>query len=99
MYIVLTISTELAGELKHWYPHQNVSIVHSDKYILNDAYPAKFRQHATQRVHDLGVNLILEDRATMPSDNAYTSVTTNKGTAIKADLVVCPACYLHLCIS
>ncbi|KAG8898418.1 hypothetical protein FRB99_007447 [Tulasnella sp. 403] len=78
---------EMAGELRHWYPGKAVTVVHAQNAVLHDALPAKFRQQALDKARALGINVILNDRAAVP-EGQYSSVTTEKGENIKADLVI-----------
>ncbi|KAG8924066.1 hypothetical protein FRC01_011981, partial [Tulasnella sp. 417] len=81
------VGIELSGELKHYYPNKNVTLIHNDGQLMNAAYPDKFRSRVLQKWKDLGVNVVLGDRATVPQGE-YTSITTDKGRTIKTDLVV-----------
>ncbi|KAG8912678.1 hypothetical protein FRC01_004956, partial [Tulasnella sp. 417] len=55
--------------------------------LLNATYPPKFRKRVTDNLRGYGVNVIVDDKATLPAQ-PYTSVTTDKGQKIDADLVV-----------
>ncbi|KAG9044217.1 hypothetical protein FS837_008612 [Tulasnella sp. UAMH 9824] len=81
------VGIELSGELKHYYPNKNITLVQNDESLLNATYPEKFRTRVARKWKDLGVNLVLGDRATIPQGE-YTSLTTEKGRTIKADLIV-----------
>lgn len=81
------VGIELAGELKHYYPNKNVTLVQNDQLLLNSTYPDKFRTRVGEKWKSLGVNVVTGDRATIP-EGEYTSITTDKGRTIKADLVV-----------
>lgn len=78
---------ELAGELRHFQPNKNVTIVHSQAYLFKDRYPDKFRKYGLKKARALGINVILGDRVALPEE-PYTSVTTEKGVKLEADLVV-----------
>lgn len=78
---------EVAGELRYYNPGSNVTVIHGLDLPFNPAYPDKFRKYAAKRLRETGVNLILGDRATYPSA-PFTSITTEKGVTVKADLVV-----------
>ncbi|KAG8950634.1 hypothetical protein FRC04_007258 [Tulasnella sp. 424] len=81
------VGTELAGELKHYYPNKHVTLIHAEEELLNATYPPKFRKTVTANLKSYGVNVILDDKATI-STEPYTSVTTEKGQNVAADLVV-----------
>lgn len=81
------VGTELSGELRHYYPNKNVTVVHSENLLLNSTYPDKFRTRTTEKWRSLGVKLVLSDRANIP-EGEYSSITTDKGETIRADLIV-----------
>ncbi|KAG8891683.1 hypothetical protein FRC01_014572 [Tulasnella sp. 417] len=54
---------------------------------MNTTYPDKFRRRIVERWEALGVKFFLGDRGSLPQGD-YTSITTEKGRTIKADLVV-----------
>lgn len=81
------VGIELSGELKHYYPNKNVTLVQNDELLLNGTYPDKFRTRTTEKWKSLGVNVVLGDRASVPQGE-YTSITTDKGRTIRADLIV-----------
>jgi len=78
---------EIAGEMRHWYPQANVTIIHALDEPFNSAYPLKFRQLAAKRLREVGITLILNDRASLP-EGPFESITTDKGVTVKADLVL-----------
>ncbi|KAG8972930.1 hypothetical protein FRB90_010091 [Tulasnella sp. 427] len=81
------VGTEFSGELKHFYPNKHITLVHADEYLLNATYPPKFRKIVTENIKSYGVNVILNDKASLPAE-PYTSITTEKGQTIDADLVL-----------
>ncbi|EDR06302.1 uncharacterized protein LACBIDRAFT_294694 [Laccaria bicolor S238N-H82] len=82
------IAIEFAGEIKDLWPEKEVTIVHNQGILLNDAYPEKWRKALTKRVQKGGVQLVLEDHIDdiVPSQDG--TVKTRKGKKITADLVV-----------
>lgn len=80
-------SQELCGEIRHVYPNKKITLVHAQSQLLNDAYPAKFRKTILEALKEKRVDVILKDRASVP-EGKYTSVTTENGTTIPADVVV-----------
>ncbi|KAG8904173.1 hypothetical protein FRB99_002121 [Tulasnella sp. 403] len=81
------VGVEMAGEIRHFHPNKRVTIVHSQDYLLNDVYPDKFRKRVVDKARANGTDVILNDRASVPQGQ-YSSVTTEKGVNIEADLVV-----------
>ncbi|KAG9021854.1 hypothetical protein FS837_006925 [Tulasnella sp. UAMH 9824] len=65
----------------------HVTLVHAEESLLNATYPQKFRKRVTDNLRSYGVNVILGDKATVPTQ-PYASVTTEKGEKVDADLVV-----------
>jgi apoptosis-inducing factor 2 len=64
-----------------------VTLVHSQDKLFTAAYPDKFRNWTLTRIQRSGVNVVLNDAIENVEISAG-SVTTKKGKAIKADLVV-----------
>ncbi|KAJ1966795.1 hypothetical protein IWQ62_002249 [Dispira parvispora] len=87
---------ELAGEIKDVYPDKEVTLVHGGDWLLSDQMPLNFRRKLTERVRDLGIKLILNDRLDLdPSqtDAAEQSVSlttyhTRSGIQLEADWLV-----------
>ncbi|KAJ1650760.1 hypothetical protein IWQ61_008512 [Dispira simplex] len=87
---------ELAGEIKDSYPDKEVTLVHGDDWLLNDQIPLKFRRKLTERVHDLGIKLVLNDRLDLDPDQtdpakqriSLTTYHTRSGTQLEADWLV-----------
>jgi len=77
----------LAGEIRHVHPEKNITIVHANGELFNEAYPPKLRTSALQAVRDIGVDVLLNDRLGMPA-GSYKTVTTLNGIRLDADLVV-----------
>lgn len=98
-------SLETVGEIKDAFPvrpfspsvrcdlrnfqTKKVTLIHSQKQLLNNAYPAKFRIALENKVRRANVDLILGDRVdTFPSPGTV-GVTTRSGKELPdADLVV-----------
>ncbi|KAF8517270.1 FAD/NAD-binding domain-containing protein [Hysterangium stoloniferum] len=77
------VGVEVAGEISHYYPEKHVTIVHSGKALLNDAYPAKFRKDVARRLTKRNVELILGDKI----ENAESTTTTN-GISLEVDFII-----------
>jgi len=77
------VGVEVAGEINHFYPEKQITIVHSGKALLNGAYPNKFRKDVARRLTKKKVTLILGDKI----ENAESTTTAN-GLPIEADLII-----------
>ncbi|PPR02371.1 hypothetical protein CVT24_011712 [Panaeolus cyanescens] len=82
------VGIEFAGEVKEFWPHKNVTIVHGQPLLLNSSYPKKFRDDAGRRVTSIGVNLVLSDFLDSTDISSNGIVKTRKGKEISADLVI-----------
>ncbi|KAJ6571644.1 FAD/NAD(P)-binding domain-containing protein [Mycena capillaripes] len=71
------VGCELAGELKDIWPEKEVTIVHGQRLLFNDAYPDRFR-----KIH---LDDIVED---VPTHAGPTAVVTQGGLKLNAGLVV-----------
>lgn len=83
------VGIEFAGEIKEFYPHKKVTIVHGQDLLLNNTYPDKWRKDVEQRLRRRGVNLVMGD--IVPSDALASeggSVKTRNGKTITTDLIV-----------
>lgn len=85
--------TEICGEIRQYYPDKKVTLVHALDGLLNEAYPAHFRKALLDAVQDRGIEVVLKDRAIVP-EGTYSSITTENGLVIPADLVV--SCLEHV---
>jgi NADH dehydrogenase FAD-containing subunit len=81
------VGIELSGEIKDIWPERKVTIVHSDRLLLNNAYPDNFRRAAEKSVASRGVEIVLDDFIDhqVPVDG---TISTRSGKILKADLVV-----------
>lgn len=59
---------ELAADAKARYPEKNVTLVHSRKTLLNEGFGIKIHDVLCKALKDLGVNLALGQRPTIPTD-------------------------------
>ncbi|TFY51043.1 hypothetical protein EVG20_g11195 [Dentipellis fragilis] len=84
---LLERTTELAGELKYYFPNKSVTIVQSGDLPLNKVYAPQFRRAVDVRIRARGVELVFGEHLdeTVPKDGM---VTTRSGRKIPADLVV-----------
>ncbi|KIY68526.1 FAD/NAD(P)-binding domain-containing protein [Cylindrobasidium torrendii FP15055 ss-10] len=81
------VGIELAGEIKDVWPNKPVTIVHNQRLLLNDTYPDKFRRRMEQGLHARGIVTVFEDSVGELAPGV-TSITTQKGKTLSADLVV-----------
>ncbi|KAH8829387.1 hypothetical protein DL96DRAFT_1814616 [Flagelloscypha sp. PMI_526] len=81
------IGVELSGELKHFWPEKNVTVVQGDKGVMNDRYPAKLKRAVEAKFKASGVKLILNDYVD-DVEGPVEKVVTRNGKEIKADLVL-----------
>ncbi|KDR73138.1 hypothetical protein GALMADRAFT_125165 [Galerina marginata CBS 339.88] len=81
------IGAELAGEIKDLGANKNVTIVHAQSHLLNDAYPVRWRKSASKTYRDRGVNFVFDDYVDdLEIKDGH--ITTRAKKSIKADLVV-----------
>lgn len=103
VYVLISCSTELAGEIKGHYPNKKVMLIHAQPALLNDRYPIKYRNALRQGAEKRGIELILGDKVDVAPEAAGEvnprSYTTQSGKEVTADLVVlCLLLRKHLII-
>ncbi|KAG8888888.1 hypothetical protein FRB98_006553 [Tulasnella sp. 332] len=82
------VGIEFSGEIRHFLsPDKRITIVHSQDQLLNAAYPPKYRNSILKAAEAKGINVVLNDRAAPPQGD-YTSIRTENGVEIPADLVI-----------
>ncbi|KAG8862923.1 hypothetical protein FRB96_000343 [Tulasnella sp. 330] len=81
------VGIEICGEIRHFIPDKEVTLVHNQDQLLNSAYPAKYRKTLFDGLKAIGVTVYLKDRVTAPM-GPHTSITTENGVKIKADVVI-----------
>ncbi|KAJ1993174.1 hypothetical protein H4R33_000761 [Dimargaris cristalligena] len=94
------LGVEIAGEIKHASPDKNITIVHRGEQLLSSPLSLKFRRRVTQRVEELGVNVILGDSIDLQDEanslslemsvsaNSPYLITTRQGIPIEADKII-----------
>ncbi|KAJ1978267.1 hypothetical protein H4R35_001979 [Dimargaris xerosporica] len=94
------VGVEAAGEIKHAFPDKEVTMVHRTTELLGSPLPLRFRQQVTQRILDLGVEVILEDSVDLMDESnllsAYNlhqmipnqTLRTFRGKTIRTDWVL-----------
>ncbi|QRV76818.1 apoptosis-inducing factor 2 [Ceratobasidium sp. AG-Ba] len=82
------VGLEYAGELRHYTPEKEVTLVHAQKELMNQTYPSKYRKSLLDGITKLGVKVILGDRIStnVVPENGY--VTTEGGERIRADMII-----------
>lgn len=65
-----------------------ISIVHSDPLPLNSVYPDSFRIDVLKRWRKRGIFFVFDDRIIDIPEGPITTVTTQKGEKLNADVVV-----------
>lgn len=78
------VGVESAAELKEKYPKKEITIIHSQKTLMPRINKKTIRQ-ATKKLNELGVKLILEEKAVVCEKNYC---ETDKGTKITHDLIL-----------
>jgi hypothetical protein len=99
------IYSELAGEIKDIWPvrtdvlhvipakstpqEKEVTIVHGQRLLFNDAYPDRFRKSAAGHYTARGIKLLLDEIVEdVPAEAGPATVLTRDGHKLTADLVV-----------
>ncbi|CAL1715396.1 unnamed protein product [Somion occarium] len=83
------VGIETAGEIKDAYPDKKVTLVHSEKQLVTDTYPDRWRQDIEWRVRKRGIDLILDDRIDSFPAPGTIGVTTHNGKELPdAELVI-----------
>ncbi|KAG7092534.1 hypothetical protein E1B28_008884 [Marasmius oreades] len=85
------VGIELAGEIRDVWSDKEITIIHREKLLLNDAYPHKVREAIQKQLESRNVKVILdnmvsEDLIPGPSNNI--PVPTRNGRTLRPDLVV-----------
>ncbi|CAG8577876.1 7923_t:CDS:2 [Acaulospora morrowiae] len=84
------VGIELAGEIASVYQNKQITLVHSEKSLLNSKYPQKMRDMLADQLKELKVNLVLGERVdlTSISTDGLTPVTleTNNNRVIESDI-------------
>ncbi|KAG8830651.1 hypothetical protein FRC18_007767 [Serendipita sp. 400] len=91
------VGSELAGEIRDFYPSTEVTVVHKQHLLLNSTYPDAYRQRITDDLKNRNVRVLTED-----SVNGLTAglldgtdgvqpgrkITTAKGVQLSAELII-----------
>jgi NADH dehydrogenase FAD-containing subunit len=84
------VGVEFAGEIRNYYPHISVTLIHSRSEVLSsEPLPSEVKAKAKMLLEDEGVDLILGQRATINElPNGKFEVTLANGQTITADLAL-----------
>lgn len=80
--------TEYSGELRHFFPDKQVTLIHGGPMLINSTYPAKFRKALLKATTKTGVQVILSDKISPEAVPQNGIVTTESGIDVPADIVV-----------
>jgi len=82
----------MATDIKEYYPTKHITLIHSRQQLLNRFHP-KLDEFTKRRFEELGIELILGDRAVIPSegfplDEGEFEVELKSGRKVLADFAV-----------
>ncbi|KAK1228414.1 hypothetical protein PQX77_008551 [Marasmius sp. AFHP31] len=85
------VGIELSGEIRDVWPDKEITIIHRDKLLLNDAYPTKIRKGIQKQLEARNINVVLEN--SVPEDLAAGAangvpVPTKNGQTFRPDLII-----------
>lgn len=89
----------MATDIKDYFPHKHVTLVHSRPLLMNKFHP-KLHEIIMDRAKELGIDVVLGKRAKLapsgfPQDGSEFEVTFAEGSPIKSDFAVSPPRYLY----
>ncbi|KAG8928031.1 hypothetical protein FRC03_009299 [Tulasnella sp. 419] len=82
-----SVGLELAGEIRHYHPDSNVTLIQASEELFNDTYAMKFRRRSLEAMENLGVRVLLHDRVGIPQIPVKEVMTLN-GVKVKTDLII-----------
>jgi len=84
------VGIEFSAEIKNYYPHIGVTLVHSRPQVLSsEPLPADVKERAKILLEEEGVELVLNSRASVTQlPNGQSTVTLANGDTILADFVI-----------
>ncbi|KAH7098578.1 FAD/NAD(P)-binding domain-containing protein [Auriculariales sp. MPI-PUGE-AT-0066] len=83
-----SVGLEVAGEIRSFHPHVEVTVVQKGKGLLNGTYPSKFRNTLAQKAEAQGIKLIFEDMLVSEIPDKDGFVHTSNGKRLPADRVI-----------
>ncbi|EKG13084.1 hypothetical protein MPH_09760 [Macrophomina phaseolina MS6] len=82
------VGIEFAGEIKSYHPHNRVILIHSrDELLSNEPLPAEFKSQALSGLEELGVEVVLGQRADVSAEDGVSKITLTNGRTINAGYV------------
>jgi len=82
------VGVELSGEIRDEHPDKNITIVHGQDNLLNDAYPAKYRNYVKAGVAARKINLVLGEFVTNFPPSGSGELVFRSGKTLDAGLVI-----------
>ncbi|KAF1995505.1 FAD/NAD(P)-binding domain-containing protein [Amniculicola lignicola CBS 123094] len=84
------VGIEFSGEIKNYYPHLHVTLIHSRAEVLSsEPLPSEVKAKAKTLLEEAGVELLLGNRATVEDlPNGKYEISIADGTKITADVVL-----------
>lgn len=79
---------ELAADAKGQFPDKNVTLIHSRKTLLHEGFGIKIHKTLSKALRDLGVNLILGEKPTVPTGVTVGDIQLSEG-SVHFDYLVC----------
>ncbi|KAL0581579.1 hypothetical protein V5O48_000509 [Marasmius crinis-equi] len=87
----LKVSIELAGEIRDVWANKEITIIHRERLLLNDAYPNKVRIAAQKQLEGRNIKVVLDNTVSedlVPGPSKDTPVPTKSGQTFRPDLIV-----------
>lgn len=82
------VGIEFASEIKSFHPHNRVVLIHSrDKLLSNEPLPETFKTQAQSLLVGEGVDVILNQRASVVEADGVSNITLTDGGRIEAGYV------------
>ncbi|OJD40820.1 fad nad-binding domain-containing protein [Diplodia corticola] len=79
------VGVEFAGEIKSHHPHNRVILIHSRSELLsNEPLPSEFKAQTSTMLEEMGVELILGQRANVITEDGFSKITLTDGRVINA---------------
>lgn len=82
------VGIEFAGEIKNYHPHNRVILIHSRSELLsNEPLPSEFKTQAVTLLEEMGIEVILGQRANVTAEDGFSKITLTDGRVINAGYV------------
>ncbi|KAF9778269.1 hypothetical protein BJ322DRAFT_1094226 [Thelephora terrestris] len=82
------VGVELSGEIRDEYPEKHITLVHGQDNLLNDTYPAKYRNRVKAGVAARNIDLMLGEFVTEFPPSGSGELVLRSGERLNAGLVV-----------